>query len=365
MKHLLLTFAIALVLFSTTEAQVLQRVIVEEHTGAWCGYCPDGALILENLLANEPDAIGVSIHQGDGMQIAASSYIRNFYGPAFPEATFNRAGEPVSRGQWASAAATILAKDPLVSVSFDSVGFNPNTRVLKVRVKASYVRDTTGPMRFNVFILEDEVTGTGANYDQVNYFNNTNGHPMFGQGNPIVGYVHNHVLRECLGSAWGTGGQIPSTVFAGDEFTYMYSYNMPPYIDWTKVKLVAMVQYFGGQLVYQRPILNGDEMPLTMAVSNDVSASSKGLEIWPNPSVSRTNVSFEMSASGQVRVDVMDLMGSRVASLADGFTNSGTHTVTWNGHDDQGNRAPSGVYFIRFDPETGPAQIKSFFYNPQ
>ena len=38
-----------------------KKVLIEEFTGAWCGYCPDGAYRLENLInSNAENIIGVS-----------------------------------------------------------------------------------------------------------------------------------------------------------------------------------------------------------------------------------------------------------------------------------------------------------------
>ena len=38
-----------------------KKVLIEEFTGAWCGYCPDGAHRLENTInANNGNVIGVN-----------------------------------------------------------------------------------------------------------------------------------------------------------------------------------------------------------------------------------------------------------------------------------------------------------------
>ena len=42
-----------------------RKVVVEEYTGMWCGYCPRGIALMENLAHNYPDDfIGIAIHTG-------------------------------------------------------------------------------------------------------------------------------------------------------------------------------------------------------------------------------------------------------------------------------------------------------------
>ena len=366
MKKTLLTICLSALAAVGLHAQgALQKVVIEEHTGAWCGWCPDGAVILEDILANQPNAIGVAVHQGDAMAIPLSSSIRSFYGPAFPQATFNRAGEPVSRGAWAANVNTALAKSPIVSVSFDSVSINGATRQLTARIKANFLRDTVGQMRVNLYIIEDHLVGSGTGWDQVNYLNGQAGHTYYQAGDPIQNYVHHNVLRDALGSAWGTVSVIPTTVMAGDEFTHTYTYTLPSIWNIANLKIVAMVNYHGGQLVYQRPTLNAEEMSLAMAVGVEegVTGNSALMHVYPNPAADRVNVSFTVAEMGNVRLDVYNTVGQQVATLADGLTNSGTHTVTWLGQDNQGRPAPRGVYFVRLTTESGESRTTKLVLN--
>lgn len=358
-KNLRLLCLFVMLTTGLSAQSVLQKVLVEEHTGAWCGWCPDGALILDDILTTEPNVIGVAVHQGDAMAIPLSSSIRSFYGPAFPQATFNRAGEPVSRGAWSAAATTALSRNPVVSVSFDSVSINGATRQLTARIKANFHRDTVGQMRVNLYILESNLVGSGTGWDQVNYLNNTPGHTYYQAGDPITGYTHNHVLRHALGSAWGTVSVIPTSVVAGDEFTHTYTYTIPSTYNIANMHIVAMVNYHGGQLVYQRPTLNAEEMSLAMAVGveDGVTGNSALLSVYPNPATDRVQVGFTVAEMGNVRVDVYNTVGQRVATLAEGFTNSGTHSATWLGQDQSGRPAPRGVYFVRLTTESGESRV--------
>lgn len=72
------------------------KVVVEEGTGAWCGWCPLGVLAFENLYALYPDNfIGIAVHNEDAM--AVPEYDGNLQCPAFPLGAINRSywGEPM------------------------------------------------------------------------------------------------------------------------------------------------------------------------------------------------------------------------------------------------------------------------------
>ncbi len=48
----------------------MKKVILEDFTGTWCGWCPEGTVIIDNLLAANPSTfIPVASHNGDALQI--------------------------------------------------------------------------------------------------------------------------------------------------------------------------------------------------------------------------------------------------------------------------------------------------------
>jgi hypothetical protein len=67
----------------------------------------------------------------------------------------------------------------------------------------------------------------------------------------------------------------------------------------------------------------------------------------PNPFNPATTIAFSLARSGAVDLAVVDLRGRRVATLVDGALGAGRHEVRWNGLDDRGRPAGSGVYLVR------------------
>lgn len=69
----------------------------------------------------------------------------------------------------------------------------------------------------------------------------------------------------------------------------------------------------------------------------------------PSPNPSRAAVRFGVSLpkDAKVTLEILDLQGRRIASVAPGSLAAGEHQLFWNGRDDSGARASAGVFFAR------------------
>ncbi len=66
---------------------------------------------------------------------------------------------------------------------------------------------------------------------------------------------------------------------------------------------------------------------------------------YPNPFNPTTSIKFACPQTGMVRLEVYNMLGQKVRTLADGVYAQGTHQITWNTMNDSGNPVASGVYF--------------------
>jgi len=71
------------------------------------------------------------------------------------------------------------------------------------------------------------------------------------------------------------------------------------------------------------------------------------LSNYPNPFNPTTTIRFELEYRTNVRIDVFDVRGRLVDTLADRVFSAGDHEASWDGVDARGARAASGVYFVR------------------
>lgn len=69
---------------------------------------------------------------------------------------------------------------------------------------------------------------------------------------------------------------------------------------------------------------------------------------YPNPFNPSTTISFALPRSSQVKLEVYNVLGQKVRTLANELYPAGRHTIEWDGRDDAGNSVASGIYFSRF-----------------
>jgi F420-0:gamma-glutamyl ligase len=67
----------------------------------------------------------------------------------------------------------------------------------------------------------------------------------------------------------------------------------------------------------------------------------------PNPMATRARFAFSTARSCRVTVLVSDVQGRRVRSLAEDAAAAGGRSLVWDGRDEAGRRAPSGLYTAR------------------
>jgi len=71
------------------------------------------------------------------------------------------------------------------------------------------------------------------------------------------------------------------------------------------------------------------------------------LRNYPNPFNPATKVDFTMARDAAATLRVYDVTGRLVRTLLDSYLTVGRYVVDWDGRDDRGQHAASGVYFLR------------------
>ena len=222
-----------------------KKVLMEEFTGTWCGYCPDGAHIVESIINdNNGNAIGVSLHDGDAMEVAHTNFLEATYqNTGYPSGMVDRfsfnGSTSLNRGYWESVANAQLSATAVCGLAIIS---EVNGQNATVEVHAGFNSTLNGDYRLTVYLIEDGVTGTGSGFDQRNSYNTVPG-PFYNLGDPIVGYEHNHTLRAVLSESLGNPIS-PSSLVSDGEHIETYTVDLSSY-NKNKLSIVAFVNYVG------------------------------------------------------------------------------------------------------------------------
>jgi hypothetical protein len=91
----------------------------------------------------------------------------------------------------------------------------------------------------------------------------------------------------------------------------------------------------------------GDQEVLIMVDEDIISAIQEAVEtiiingIYPNPFDNKTNISLNITQDQYVKVDVLDIRGKLVSSIADQYFNTGEVQLQWDG-----SGLAAGVYHV-------------------
>ncbi len=100
------------------------------------------------------------------------------------------------------------------------------------------------------------------------------------------------------------------------------------------------------------------------AISNSIDEESYILreyalhQNYPNPFNPTTTISFTLAKASNVRLEIFNIRGEKVRSLANGYFNAGYWTAVWDGKNDHGLSVPSGMYMYRMITGMG-IQVKN------
>ena len=218
----------------------VHRVLIEEYTGTWCGWCTRG-LVAMNMLADAlgDDFIGVAYHNGDPMEIT-SDYPSPVTG--FPSAWIERAYEVDPYYGFDQegfgtkyAIEYLMGQLAVVDLNVNANWVDESRTELKANVESNFVMNADGnDYGIEVMLIEDDMYGpAGTNWDQHNYYADMTDQygddPDLGQlcdmPSTIEGYHFNDVLVATSGVI---DESLPESIVANVSNNFEHSF----YVDY-------------------------------------------------------------------------------------------------------------------------------------
>ncbi len=92
--------------------------------------------------------------------------------------------------------------------------------------------------------------------------------------------------------------------------------------------------------------------PLTAGKGANLPTEYSLVQNYPNPFNPSTTISFALPQAGNAKVEVFNVLGRLIATPFNGQAEAGETHVVWDGRDNSGDQAASGVYFYRLSADT-------------
>ncbi|MDQ1856921.1 MULTISPECIES: T9SS-dependent choice-of-anchor J family protein [unclassified Chryseobacterium] len=299
--------------FNSVSQNSPKKVVIEEGTGTWCGWCPRGAVGMHNAETSFPnDFIGIAVHNSDPMMLAEYNTGANFN--SFPGMNVDRSLLRQSVGPDFSE--FINDRKPMIVPAALNATASLAGRTLTFNASAVFRTNfTNANFRLAAVVVENEVKGTTSGYNQKNYYAGGGAGPMDGyesKPNPIpaADMVYDHVGRMLLGGYAGQAGSIPASITDGQVVNYTFTANIPTAYNLDKIKVVLLLlDGITGEIVNAAgPFAINGTLGVHAAEKTDNEHT-----LYPNPAKDY----FKINGKGKVNIKILDVTGRIILEKED------------------------------------------------
>lgn len=175
------------VLKSYSIVDPVNKVLLEDFTGTWCGYCPPVKYAINMAMDLYSENLTVvATHQNDEFAIDEEQDLTGSLGPfGLPEARINRLIEWIDPYDITELNDIVLTQNP-IAISIES-NVEGNDLISRIRFVS---KESLNNHKIVVYLTENNLIA-----DQANYLNFDENSYFYGMGNPILDYSHEDVLR--------------------------------------------------------------------------------------------------------------------------------------------------------------------------
>ena len=324
-------------------------VIAEEGTGTWCGWCPRGAVAMENA-AHEFEGFfqGIAVHNGDPMAIANYDTGLGTLISGFPSAVVDR-GSDIDPGNIPSAFFTQLTVEPSAILT-NGATYNSATNELNVSITVELTDDISDDWKIACTLVENDVTGTGSGYGQRNYYAGGGSGVMGGYEDlpstvPASQMVYDDVARAISPNFTGYSG-FSGTTQSGNTKTFNFTFQLDP--DWKTddMHIVGLLMNSAGKIdngstsTIDEAVASGYVSGTNVLGTNELVFNPAEVNVYPNPVVNELTIELTGDTEQTITYSIVDVVGKVVLS---GTTINNNSVIKLDV-----SSFKKGVYFINF-----------------
>ncbi len=329
----------------------VKKILVEEGTGTWCGWCPRGAVYMDSLDHTYPSTFSlVAVHNADPMTVSAYDALVSGKIGGYPSVLIDR-HDVLDPSELLGVYNSQKDNFGFAEIKMADLGASSFDLSIKVSVKPAV--DLTGDYRLALILTENDVHGqSGSSWGQHNYYSSTSANqPLTGAGHvwqsepatiPGEQMIYQFVGRAILPSPTGAAGSLPATMTAGTTYDYTFNTTVAQPYNRPNMHVIAiMIRNSDGN------VMNSSEMVMPLGISN-VAAGIQHLSVYPNPATDVTHLVFNLDENAKVQVQVLNAIGQVVNTIAEQQYTQGEQQITIN----TAALAP-GIYTIKLQTEKG------------
>lgn len=91
-------------------------------------------------------------------------------------------------------------------------------------------------------------------------------------------------------------------------------------------------------------------MPVTyVATETGIPETYDLSQNYPNPFNPETVITYQLAEQSHVTMNIYNVVGQRIRTLVEETRQAGSYTVRWDGRDNTGKAAASGMYLCRME----------------
>jgi PKD repeat protein len=110
----------------------------------------------------------------------------------------------------------------------------------------------------------------------------------------------------------------------------------------------------------ERSVIKNDFIHVEPLSADDIvlPAVSNLSDPYPNPFRGKTLMNMQVNEPGKVNITVYNIKGQKVRKLMDSLSETAYHQIVWDGYDEKGKKASSGIYTIQIKHKNKVVGIK-------
>jgi len=309
-----------------------KKVVIEEGTGTWCGWCVRGAVGMAQMKQKYPDTfIGIAVHDGDPMTVTAyDNYLTSNFINGFPEVVADRKGDLIGDPFYGTPNfyQSEIAQTPIAGIQLAGGFTDATMKSISLKTVTTFgISSNNANFKLAYVLIEDGVTG----YDQANFYAGGGAGAMGGYENKpatVTDMVFNDVARGIYSDPTGISGSIPASVTEMKPVENTYSFNLPNSIQ-NKDQLAVAVMLING---VTGEIENADMIKIS-GVYTDLPMFT--FDDKTNVYISNQNIRIENGIS-----EIIDIFTATGIKVYNTTKTSGILNVS-------GDRLPEGILIVK------------------